>query len=119
MGAWAESGRRGISRRPWRSLHHSFRRGRLHGRASAANRRAGRESWFSGDGFVTTWERPISVSGDQALAIANADARQAYGELNHFRVELVLEDDGWHVDFRLRDPRMKGGGPHYVIHADT
>ncbi len=28
-----------------------------------------------------------------------------------------LESDGWHVDYNLKDPRLKGGGPHYVIDA--
>ena len=60
--------------------------------------------------------RPL-LAGDQALAIAQADAVRAYSDLTIYRIQLVLEDDGWHVDYELKDPRLKGGGPHYVIDA--
>jgi hypothetical protein len=53
------------------------------------------------------------------LAIAEADAAQAYRDLSGYRIQLVLEDDGWHVDYELKDQRLKGGGPHYVIDALT
>ena len=57
--------------------------------------------------------------GDRILAIAHADALTAYSDLSPYRIRLVLEDDGWHVDYELKDPKLKGGGPHYVIHAVT
>jgi hypothetical protein len=57
------------------------------------------------------------LPGDQALAIAQADAIMAYQDLSGYRIELVLEDDGWHIDYELKDPLLKGGGPHYVIDA--
>jgi hypothetical protein len=60
-----------------------------------------------------------SIAGDKALAIAQADATGAYRDLSPFRIQLVLEDDGWHVDYELNDPRLKGGGPHYIIDAHT
>jgi hypothetical protein len=64
---------------------------------------------------------PTSVSpvlaGDQALAVAQADAIKAYGDLRPYRILLALEDDGWHVDYELKDSRLKGGGPRYVIDA--
>src|SRR5947209_18849764 len=60
-----------------------------------------------------------SLGGDQALAIAQADALKAYQDLSGYRIQLVLEDDGWHVDYELKDPRLKGGGPHYVLDAHT
>jgi hypothetical protein len=59
------------------------------------------------------------LPGDQALTIAQADASRAYRDLSAYRIQLVLEDDGWHVDYELKDPRLKGGGPHYVIDART
>jgi hypothetical protein len=55
------------------------------------------------------------MSNVQALAIAQADALLAYRDLSSYRIQLVLEDDGWHVDYDLKDTRLKGGGPHYVI----
>ena len=58
-----------------------------------------------------------AIPGDRALAVAQADAEQAYRDLSVYRIQLVLEADGWHVDYELKDPRLKGGGPHYVIDA--
>jgi hypothetical protein len=60
-----------------------------------------------------------TLAGDQALAIAQADAALVYRDLSPYRIQLVLEDDGWHVDYELKNPRLKGGGPHYVIDAQT
>ena len=34
-------------------------------------------------------------------------------------IHLLLEEDGWHVDYELKDPRFKGGGPHYLIDPYT
>jgi hypothetical protein len=59
----------------------------------------------------------IQIAGDQALSIAQADAARAYRDLTKYRIQLVLEADGWHVDYELKDPRLKGGGPHYIIDA--
>lgn len=61
----------------------------------------------------------VNIAGDKALAIAQADAVRAYRDLSPFRIQLVLEDDGWHVDYELKDARLKGGGPHYVIDPQT
>lgn len=59
------------------------------------------------------------IGGDQALAIAQADARGAYRDLSGYRIQISLEGDGWHVDYELKDPRRKGGGPHYIVDATT
>lgn len=59
------------------------------------------------------------LGGGQALTIAQADAISIYRDLSPYRIQLVLESDGWHVDYELKDPRHKGGGPHYVIDART
>jgi len=59
------------------------------------------------------------LSGDQVLSIAEKDARTVYRDLTIYRIQLALETDGWHVDYDLKDPRLKGGGPHYVIDART
>ncbi|MCI0463574.1 MAG: hypothetical protein L0Z62_42095 [Gemmataceae bacterium] len=63
--------------------------------------------------------RPITLGGDKALAIAQADAVKAYRDLSGYRIQMELEGDGWHVDYELQDPRLKGGGPHYIIDAVT
>ena len=56
-----------------------------------------------------------TLAAEQALAIAQADAAQAYRDLSSYSIRLGLEEDGWHVDYELKNPRLKGGGPHYVI----
>lgn len=53
----------------------------------------------------------------QALRIAQADAEQAYRDLSPYRIIVMLEEDGWHVDYELAKPLMAGGGPHYFIDA--
>jgi hypothetical protein len=60
-----------------------------------------------------------ALSAERALGIAQADASQAYRDLSLYRIRLELEPDGWHVDYELKDPKLKGGGPHYVIDRFT
>jgi len=64
---------------------------------------------------MSTSTTTAPIGGDQALTIAHADAVRAYHDLSAYRIQVVLEADGWHVDYELKDPRLKGGGPHYVI----
>ena len=59
------------------------------------------------------------LAGDRILAIAQADASTVYRDLAAYRIHLSLESDGWHVDYELNDPRLKGGGPHYVLDPHT
>ena len=56
-----------------------------------------------------------SITSDQALRIARLDAERVYRDLSPYRASIALEQDGWHVDYELKDPRLQGGGPHYVI----
>jgi hypothetical protein len=56
-----------------------------------------------------------ALAADQILTFAHADALRAYGDLSDYCIRLALEVDGWHVDYELRDPHCKGGGPHYVL----
>lgn len=56
-----------------------------------------------------------AIPSDQALHIARLDAEKAYGDLTPYRVTLVLEDDGWHVDYELKNPLWNGGAPHYLL----
>lgn len=70
----------------------------------------------------TTLSAPV-VSSDQALRIAETDAVTAYQDLSRFRIEISLENDGWHVKYFVRQRNgsrfLTGGGPHYVIDAAT
>jgi hypothetical protein len=56
-------------------------------------------------------------SSDQALQRARLDAENVYGDLSLYRITVVLEPDGWHIDYDLKDSTLDGGGPHYVIDA--
>jgi hypothetical protein len=59
--------------------------------------------------------RSRTLAADPALAVAPADAIEAYRDLSGYYIHLGLEEDGWHIDYELKDSRLKGGGPHYVI----
>jgi hypothetical protein len=60
------------------------------------------------------------ISEQEARAIAEANARRIYRDLSIYRVDAKLIDGDWHVDYELPDPAtMVGGGPHYVISAET
>jgi hypothetical protein len=73
--------------------------------------------------MTTTATHPAATSPkvtcDQALAVARVDAENAYRDLSPYRIIVVLEADGWHIDYHLKNPLSKGGGPHYVIDAAT
>jgi hypothetical protein len=56
---------------------------------------------------------------DQALHIAHQDAQRAYRDLSPYRILIALEDDGWHIDYEMKDRKRNGGGPHYLIDAST
>jgi hypothetical protein len=70
---------------------------------------------------MSTTVTPPAINQQQALAVAHADAVTAYRDLSRHRVEIRLEDDGWHVNyFFVGTGRFHtGGGPHYVIDATT
>ena len=68
---------------------------------------------------TTATSGQVTLAGDAALAIAQSDALKAYRDLSKYRIQLVLENDGWHVDYQITDPKLKGGGPHYIIDASS
>jgi hypothetical protein len=55
------------------------------------------------------------MTASEALHIAHADAERAYHDLSAYRVLVSLEEDGWHVEYELNNPRLNGGGPNYII----
>jgi hypothetical protein len=59
------------------------------------------------------------ISCDEALKIARTDAERVYRDLSIYRISVSLENDGWLVDYELKDPQLNGGGPHYVIDPKT
>lgn len=58
-------------------------------------------------------------SSDEVLKIARLDAERAYRDLTPYRICIELEEDGWHVDYELKQSPLNGGGPHYVINPCT
>ena len=68
--------------------------------------------------MIETLDQP-HVSAEEALRVAQADARSAYRDLTPYRIRVTLEEDGWHIDYELKDRHTKGGGPHYLIHPTT
>ncbi len=70
---------------------------------------------------MTTATTVPVVTRTQAIGIAEADASLMYGKYLHTLVlEMSLHDDGWHLEYRpKRDGYRTGGGPHYVIDAET
>ncbi len=62
-----------------------------------------------------------TVSRQQAIAVAEADALPMYGakRLDGLMLCAVLHEDGWHIEYRQWRFRHTGGGPHYVIDATT
>jgi len=77
---------------------------------------------MSGEWTMASTEAALAGTGvpcDQALHIARLDAETAYRDLSPFRIEITLEGDGWHIDYELRNTRLHGGGPHYVIDAQS
>jgi len=59
------------------------------------------------------------LTSDEVLRIAREDAERVYQDLDRFRISLVLQPDGWHVEYTLAQPFVAGGGPHYVIDPVT
>ena len=59
------------------------------------------------------------MTAEDAFRIARTDAERVYRDLSGLEARVALCPDGWHVDYELKDPRHNGGGPHYVIDANT
>jgi hypothetical protein len=62
---------------------------------------------------------PTKIEKEQALEIARRDALLAYRDLNPYDVRIELRDGNWNIDYQLQDKKAQGGGPHYVISAET
>jgi hypothetical protein len=59
------------------------------------------------------------IEKEQALEIARRDALLVYRDLKPYDVGIELRDGNWNIDYQLRDKKAQGGGPHYVISAET
>jgi hypothetical protein len=63
------------------------------------------------------FSRPGTKVEDETDDRLLVDAVHAYRDLTGYRIQIVLEADGWHIDYQLKEPKHKRGGPHYVIDA--
>jgi len=70
-------------------------------------------------GSLTTASGASRLSSDEALKVARSDAERAYRDLSGYRITISLEDQGWRIDYELKDPAIQGGGPHYLIDPIT
>jgi hypothetical protein len=64
-------------------------------------------------------EKKALIDREKALKIAKEDAQRIYRDLSIYKVEAALKEGKWYVDYELTNPQMVGGGPHYVISAET
>ena len=64
---------------------------------------------------------PAGVTAADALAVAQADALVAYHDLSRFRIEINRRPAGWEITYHFVPAARfeTGGGPHYMISADT
>jgi len=59
------------------------------------------------------------IDKEKALEIAKENAGRFYRDLSVYDVLIRLEGDNWHIDYILKDKNFDGGGPHYIISAET
>ncbi|MFC1603743.1 hypothetical protein ACFL5F_01830 [Planctomycetota bacterium] len=59
------------------------------------------------------------IDKERVLEIAREHAAQAYRDLSVYEVTARLEGDTWYIDYEFRDKNIDGGGPHYVISAES
>jgi hypothetical protein len=60
-----------------------------------------------------------TITSDEALRTARLDAEKAYRDLTPYRDLVELMQDGWRVDYELKNRQAQGGGAHYLIDAQT
>jgi hypothetical protein len=76
-------------------------------------------SCSSEDDEVDNGEKASMITEKEALRIAHKDASLMYRDLSIYEITASLEDGFWFIDYEINDPGMLGGGPHYVISAET
>ena len=61
-----------------------------------------------------------AIKIDRAIEIARDDAQKVYRDLSSdYYASAALAADGWHVQFQLKDIKVNGGGPYYLIDAQS
>ena len=59
------------------------------------------------------------IDKKKALEIAQENAGKVYRDLSVYAVKIELQTNNWHIDYILKDKNLDGGGPHYIISAET
>ncbi|MFA6923667.1 MAG: hypothetical protein WC223_05375 [Bacteroidales bacterium] len=59
------------------------------------------------------------IDKKEAMKIAEENAKKAYRDLSIYNIESKLTDGKWYIDYFLKDKGMVGGGPHFVISAES
>lgn len=55
------------------------------------------------------------ITKEKAIEIANHNASLYYRDLSIYEMKVQLVDSNWKVDYELKDNKLDGGGPHYII----
>ena len=61
----------------------------------------------------------MRVDKQHALKISNDDAKTHYRDLSIYEINIQLVADHWKIDYELKNKKLRGGGPHYIISAET
>jgi hypothetical protein len=61
----------------------------------------------------------MNVDKEGALKIAHDDASTQYRDLSIYDVTIELEGENWKIEYELKNKNSRGGGPHYLISAET
>uniref|UniRef100_UPI0040578729 hypothetical protein n=1 Tax=Candidatus Electrothrix sp. TaxID=2170559 RepID=UPI0040578729 len=59
------------------------------------------------------------IDKEEALRVAHKDAKMIYKDFSIYDIKAELKDGKWYVDYEINVKNMLGGGPHYVISAET
>jgi len=61
----------------------------------------------------------MRVDKEVAMKIANDDARLYYRDLSIYKINIQLVENHWKIDYELKNKESQGGGPHYMVSAET
>ena len=61
----------------------------------------------------------MKIDRQEALKIANEDAKIYYRDLSIYDVLIEIKNGNWKIDYELKDKSSQGGGPHYIISSTT
>ena len=65
--------------------------------------------------FPTDPHQLERISAEQALEIAQIDAKEVYGDLIVFEATIDTVDTQWKIDFHSLDTAQVKEGPHYLV----